>query len=170
MKRIIIAGGCFWGVQEYYSRLKGVIKTEAGYANGNYANPRYEDLVNNTPTRIIATHAEAVAIDYDENIISLIDILQHMFRFIDPTILDQQGNDIGHQYRTGIYYIDELDKDTIKMFINKKQNDFAQPIVVEVEKSTGFYPAEEYHQDYLRKHPHGYCHVNLSLIKKEEMK
>lgn len=165
IKRIVIAGGCFWGVEEYYKRLNGVIVTTVGYTNGNIDNPNYEDLLNHK-----ATHSEACEIYYDANIISLKTILEHMFRFIDPTSVNKQGGDIGLQYRTGIYYTDASDLTLINEFIIEKQKSYAKRIAVEIEEEKGYYLAEQYHQEYLRKNPSGYCHVNLNLIKKEELK
>lgn len=164
-KRIVIAGGCFWGVEAYYKRLKGVNKTSVGYVNGNIKNPTYEDL-----KKHIATHAEACEIFYDPNIISLDTLLTHMFRFIDPFSLNKQGGDIGIQYRTGIYYQDEEDLQVIKDFMKKMEAKFNRKLAVEVEKEAGYYFAEDYHQDYLTKNPHGYCHVNLDLIAPDEKK
>lgn len=165
MKRIVLAGGCFWGVEAYYKLLDGIIKTSVGYVNGNTSNPTYEDLLNNT-----ATHAEAVELFYDEEVISLTKILEHMFRFIDPTSLNKQGGDFGIQYRTGIYYMDEADKNIIDSFILKMNKIYHDRIVVEVRKEAGYYLAEDYHQDYLDKNPNGYCHVNLNLIMDFERK
>jgi len=165
MKRIVIAGGCFWGVEAYFKRLKGVIDTNVGYVNGNIENPKYEDLKAKR-----ATHAEAVEIYYDERIISLEKILEHMFRFIDPTSLNKQGIDEGIQYRTGVYYKDISDYQIIKKFIDIQNQKYNGKVVVEVEEEKGFYLAEDYHQDYLDKNPNGYCHVNLNLIKDEEKK
>jgi peptide-methionine (S)-S-oxide reductase len=165
IKRIVIAGGCFWGVEQYYRSLKGIITTTVGYTNGNIKKPKYEDLLNK-----IATHSEACEIYYDSNVISLKTILEHMFRFIDPTSVNKQGGDVGLQYRTGIYYKSEEDYKLIKEFIDEKQKDYNKPIAVEVLEEHGYFLAEEYHQDYLIKHPTGYCHVNLGLIKKDEMK
>lgn len=165
MKKIIIAGGCFWGVEAYYKQLKGVLDTSVGYANGNTAHPSYEDLKHH-----IATHSEAVEITYDEKVITLAQLLDHMFRFIEPTSLNQQGNDIGIQYRTGVYYQTEEDKKTIEDYIAKQQKYYSDPIVVEVQKQLNYYPAEDYHQDYLDKNPHGYCHINFAHIKRGEKK
>lgn len=164
-KRIVIAGGCFWGVQEYYKRLKGVIKTTVGYVNGNITNPTYEDL-----KMMRATHAEACEIYYEDSIISLEKILTHMFRFIDSFSVNRQGGDIGLQYRTGIYYKTEEDLAIIKSFLNKMEQKYQRPLAVEVEVEKGYYLAEAYHQDYLTKNPHGYCHVNLNLIADDEKK
>lgn len=165
MKRIVLAGGCFWGVEAYFKLLKGVVDTTVGYTNGNFDNPTYQDLIKHR-----ATHAEAVAITYDETMISLETLLLHMFRFIDPTSIDQQGHDIGHQYRTGIYYRDEEDYRIAKAFLDKKAPLFRKPLAIELVKEAGFFNAEEYHQDYLDKNPYGYCHVNLGLVKPEERK
>lgn len=165
MKRIVLAGGCFWGVEAYYKKLKGIIDTNVGYTNGNYENPSYEDLKKHK-----ATHAEAVEIYYDENVISLIKILEHMFRFIDPTSINKQGGDIGIQYRTGVYYKELDDKKIIEEFIDNKNKENNGKIVVEVLKENGFYLAEDYHQDYLDVNPHGYCHVSFNVIKDDELK
>ena len=165
MKRIVLAGGCFWGVQGYYKKLKGVINTNVGYTNGNIKNPSYQDLKNGK-----ATHAEAIEIFYDEEVISLEKILEHLFRIIDPTSLNKQGADFGIQYRTGIYYRDNSDKFIIDKFIEKMNVLFKNRVVVEVREEKGFYLAEEYHQDYLDINPNGYCHIDFSLIKDEEKK
>jgi methionine-S-sulfoxide reductase len=165
MRRIVLAGGCFWGVEAYYKLLRGVVETAVGYTNGNLEKPRYEDLTSHR-----ASHAEAVAIVYDEKIITLEQLLEHLFRFIDPTSVDRQGHDIGHQYRTGIYYQDPDDLAIIKTYLSKKTQQFSRPLAIEVVPETGFYLAEEYHQDYLDKNPYGYCHVDLRLVKREERK
>ena len=161
-KIIYVAGGCFWGVEAYFSRLKGVLDTKCGYANGNTLNPHYEDLKAG-----IATHAETVYIKYDEAIISLEKLLEHFLRFVDPYSLNRQGHDEGIQYRSGIYYYDLTDKDIIKKYFDQK---LESNYVIEIEKINNFFPAEEYHQKYLDKNPNGYCHVNLNLIKSEEKK
>ncbi|NLC95683.1 MAG: peptide-methionine (S)-S-oxide reductase MsrA [Bacilli bacterium] len=165
MKKIVLAGGCFWGVEAYYQRLKGVEKTRVGYANGKIPNPTYEQ-VKTGETNFV----EAVEIYYDENIISFRTILEHLFRFIDPISLNRQGGDIGTQYRTGIYYEDEESHQEALKFIQEKQAEYDKPIVVEVKSLENFYEAEEYHQKYLDKNPYGYCHVDLSLLKPWERK
>ncbi|HHX80293.1 MAG TPA: peptide-methionine (S)-S-oxide reductase MsrA [Acholeplasmataceae bacterium] len=165
MKRIVFAGGCFWGVEAYFKRLKGVIDTTVGYTNGNIANPRYEDLLAGR-----ATHAEAVEIFYDEKVITLEKLLENLFRIIDPTSINRQGGDIGVQYRTGVYYQFPEDKIVIKNFILENNKKYDGKIAVEVAEETGFFPAETYHQDYLDKNPGGYCHVDLSLLRADEQK
>ncbi len=165
MKKIVLAGGCFWGVEAYYQRLKGVYNTRVGYANGNIENPAYFQVKAG-----ITDFAEVVEITFNELEITLEKLLEHLFRFIDPTSLNRQGGDIGTQYRTGIFYETETDKNTAFKYINFRQRDYENKIVVEVNKLINFYDAEEYHQKYLDKNPTGYCHVNFNLIKKEEMK
>lgn len=157
MKKIVLAGGCFWGVEEYISRINGVIDTEVGYANGNRKNPTYEQVCTGT-----TGHAEAVKVEYDENSSPLYSLLKKFFSIIDPTIENRQGPDRGTQYRTGIYYIDENEKDTILKVVQEEQKKYHKKIVTEIEPLNSFYEAEEYHQDYLKKNPNGYCHIDLS--------
>lgn len=165
METIYIAGGCFWGVEEYYRRLKGVEKTEVGYANGRIENPTYEQVCHYD-----TGFAETVKVEFDPNIISLDQILNHFFRIVNPTTLNKQGNDIGTQYRSGIFYLNDTQKDIIQDYINKEQVNYDKPIVVENVPLINYYPAENYHQDYLVKNPGGYCHVNFGHIKPEEAK
>ena len=157
MKEIALAGGCFWGVDEYFSRKKGVISTKAGYANGIKENPTYNEVCTGR-----TGHAETVLVQYDESLITLAEILEKFFKVIDPTILNREGNDIGTQYRTGIYYMDEADIPPITSFIDSKRANYKKPIVTEVLPLKNFYDAEEYHQDYLKKNPRGYCHIDLN--------
>ena len=165
MKEIILAGGCFWGVEAYFQRLNGIIKTVVGYTDGVTDNPTYKEVCSGT-----TNHAEACKIIYDQNIITLEKILEHFFRIIDPTSLNRQGHDIGTQYRTGIYYKTAEDKEIIEKFIGNEAKKYSGTIVVDVKQESRFWDAEEYHQDYLIKNPGGYCHVNLNLIKEEEIK
>jgi len=165
MKKIVIAGGCFWGVEAYYKRLKGIEATSVGYANGKIENPTYQQVkIGNTD------FVEVVELTYNENIISLEKIFEHLFRFIDPTSLNKQGGDIGTQYRTGIYYESNDEMEKAIAFITNEQNKYYLPIVVEVNLLDSFYEAEVYHQKYLDKNPSGYCHVNFDLIRPEELK
>ena len=161
-KTIYFAGGCFWGVEAYFKRLKGVTETTVGYANGNTMNPKYEDLKEGK-----ATHAETVQIKYDDDVISLVELLGHYLRFVDPYSLNKQGEDEGIQYRAGIYYTDLLDAVTTETYFSSV---LKPDYKIEIKKLCNFFPAEEYHQDYLTKNPNGYCHVNLGLIKPNEKK
>lgn len=155
---IYLAGGCFWGVEGYFKLLKGIKYTEVGYANGNCNDTSYEKLE-------ITQHAEAVKIVYSKHIISLPEILMHYWRIIDPISLNQQGNDIGIQYRTGIYYTEKDDIDIIMRFVKYQQDKISAKIAVQIEPLKNFIKAEEYHQGYLDKNPFGYCHIDLSLAK-----
>ncbi len=165
MKQIILAGGCFWGVEAYYKRLKGVSDTQVGYANGNYANPTYEEVCNEK-----ATHAEAVLVKYDEKVISLETLMDHLFRIIDPTSVNKQGHDEGVQYRSGVYFQDPKDEAAAQKFVLSRQPQYKKRIALEIQSLRGFYDAETYHQDYLDKNPNGYCHVDFRVLRKEEMK
>jgi len=159
MKREIwLAGGCFWGVEEYFSRIDGVAETSVGYANGRTEKPGYYDIPD-------TGHAETVQVVYDTDKISLDGLLEHFFRIIDPTIRNRQGHDVGTQYRTGIYYSDEEDKTVIERAVAREQEKYKAPIVTEVRKLENYCPAEEYHQDYLKKNPGGYCHIDFSGLK-----
>lgn len=162
MERIYLAGGCFWGVEAYFKSLKGVVNTTVGYANGNKANPKYEELKTG-----LASHAETVLIEYNEAEISLEKLLEHFLRFVDPYSVDRQGHDVGHQYRSGVFYESESDKERVLKYFSETLN---KDYKILVEKLDNFYDAEEYHQDYLDKNPGGYCHVDLKPIKKNEKK
>ncbi|MEA3422311.1 MAG: peptide-methionine (R)-S-oxide reductase MsrB [Bacillota bacterium] len=158
LSEIYLAGGCFWGVEAYMSRIDGVVDVTSGYANGNTENPTYEDLIYKN-----SGHAEAVHVLYDSDIITLYTLLSYYFRVIDPTSLNKQGYDFGVQYRTGIYYTDDSDLKVIEAKIREEQKKHSIQIQVEVCKLEHFYLAEEYHQDYLDKNPNGYCHIDLSM-------
>ncbi len=158
-KTIYIAGGCFWGVEGYYKLVNGIIDTTVGYANGNKESPTYNEVKSH-----IATHAETLKLTYDDKIISLEEILAHFLRFVDPYSIDKQGEDIGHQYRSGVYYTNEKEKDIIKSYFDSRLN---PDYKIEILRLENFYDAEEYHQDYLDKNPSGYCHINLDLAKKD---
>ena len=162
-KLIYLAGGCFWGTEAYFSKLKGVARTQCGYANGNTVNPTYEEVC-----RADTGHAETVLVEYDSTVISTEKILTEFFKTIDPTTKNRQGNDFGSQYRSGVYYIDETDAPEIQSYVQKKQEEYARPIVTEILPLLRYFPAEEHHQRYLDKNPNGYCHVNLNLIQDED--
>ena len=159
MKKIYLAGGCFWGVEHYLSLIQGIRETTVGYANSDIPSPVYEDLKAHR-----SSASETVEAVYDETVISLKEVLEMFFRIIDPTILDQQGHDIGHQYRTGIYYVDEQDLPVIQEAMKELASHYDKPIVTEVLKLESFTKAEDYHQDYLIKNPDGYCHVDLKMF------
>lgn len=157
LKKIYLAGGCFWGVEEYMQRIYGVYDAVSGYANGKVNNPTYKMVSSGK-----SGYAETVEVTYDSKKIKLEDLLNHYFKIIDPTSLNKQGNDRGSQYRTGIYYVDDSDKEVIDKVMNFQAKKYSEKIVVENMKLKNFTVAEDYHQDYLRKNPNGYCHIDLS--------
>lgn len=160
MKSIYLAGGCFWGVGHFFSLIDGVIKCTNGYANGTIENPTYEEVCS---TKYY--FAETVKVEFDESVINLDKILDKFFLIIDPTSVDKQGGDRGLQYRTGIFYENDQDRIIANNKILEIEKSYKSPIVVEVEPLKNFYDAEDYHQDYLKKNPNGYCHIPLDLFK-----
>ena len=158
-KEIYLAGGCFWGTEHYFKQKKGVEQTEVGFANGQTENPTYQEVYTDT-----TGYAETVRIVYDDTIVDLEFLLQMFMKAIDPTSLNKQGGDEGTRYRTGIYFKDEADLPIIVHVLEEEQRQYVDPIVVEIEPLKNFYPAEEYHQDYLDKNPTGYCHLPKALF------
>jgi len=159
LREIYLAGGCFWGTDAFIERVLGVAETRCGYANGTTENPTYKEVCTSA-----TGHAETVYVKYDPAKVGLSKLLDAFFETINPTSLNKQGEDVGTQYRTGIYYTDPADRETIEQFIAAKQASYSKPIVVEILPLTCFYDAEEYHQKYLEKNPDGYCHVDLGLL------
>lgn len=157
---IYFAGGCFWGTEHFFEQVNGVLATEVGFANGHTDNPTYEDVVRNN-----TGYAETVKVTYDPQKLDLNLLLNLYFLTIDPTSVNQQGNDIGDQYRTGIYYTSKQQLPLINKRIKEEATKHVRPIAVEVAPLEKFYKAEEYHQNYLDKHPGGYCHINPALFK-----
>ena len=155
MAEIYLAGGCFWGLEEYFSRIEGVKKTTVGYANGQVESTNYQ-LIHQTD------HAETVHLIYDEKRVSLREIMLYYFRVIDPLSVNKQGNDVGRQYRTGVYYTDQADKAVIEQVFAEQEKQLGQKIAVELEPLRHYVLAEDYHQDYLKKNPGGYCHINVN--------
>lgn len=162
LKEIWLAGGCFWGVEAYMSRIYGVYDVTSGYANGNIDNPTYEQVCSGK-----TKFAETVHVLYDPERVSLETLLISFFKVVDPTSKDRQGNDVGDQYRSGIYYKDVLDKIVIDNVIKSEQKKYTSPIYTEVLPLVNFFLAEEYHQDYLEKNPNGYCHIDFSNLSEE---
>lgn len=158
-KVIYLAGGCFWGIEEFFRRINGVVDTISGYANGKTIYTNYAKLKE-------TDHSETVMIEYDANKIKLDKILDYFFLIIDPLSIDKQGEDKGRQYRTGIYYKEKEDLDIIKNKIKEEQKKYDDKIVVEVQELKHFIIAEDYHQDYLQKNPKGYCHIDMNLVNK----
>jgi peptide-methionine (S)-S-oxide reductase len=152
-KKIVLAGGCFWGLEDLIRKQTGVINTEVGYTGGKVDSPTYENHEG---------HAEAVEIEYDETKTSYKKLLDFFFQIHNPTTLNQQGNDIGTSYRSAIFYGNEEEKKEAEDFIDivNKSKRWRDPVVTTLESLEKFYSAEEYHQDYLQKNPGGYtCHA-----------
>ncbi len=154
MKEIYLAGGCFWGVQKYFDQFEGIVATEVGYANGRTQAPTYEQVRHEH-----TGHAETVRILFDENTITVEEILDRFFAVIDPLSVNKQGEDEGEQYRTGIYYTDTSLLPAITSAVNDEAEKAGAPLAVEVQPLENFFKAEEYHQKYLDKNPGGYCHI-----------
>jgi len=152
----LLAGGCFWGVEELIRQLPGVISTEVGYTGGDLKSPRYEDVKKGN-----TKHAEAIRIEFNPKILSYEEILRYFFRLHDPTTLNKQGNDRGTQYRSAIFYNSPEQKKLAEKVKNEidKSGKWKSPVVTEIVPAATFYPAEDYHQKYLQKNPGGYtCH------------
>jgi methionine-S-sulfoxide reductase len=159
---IYLAGGCFWGLQAYFKKVKGVISTTVGYGNGNTAFPKYEDLKHGK-----ATHAETLKLVYDDTIVNLDKFLELFLRVVDPYSVNKQGEDEGLQYRSGVYYTNMMDGIVADAFFT---HHLKPGWKIEIKQMNNFYPAEEYHQDYLDKNPGGYCHIDLNVLKPSEKK
>lgn len=161
MKEIFLAGGCFWGCEHFFKQIEGVTDTEVGFANGSpdIKNPSYKLVYTDT-----TGYAETVHVFYNERIVDLSFLLNLYFKAIDPTSINQQGEDKGTRYRTGIYYTDEKDLHIIRDVFNEEQKRVNDDIKVEILPLKNFYKAEKYHQDYLEKNPTGYCHLPQALF------
>ena len=152
IKSIYLGGGCFWGMQELFRKLPGVVQTRVGYSGGNIKNPTYENHEG---------YAEVLGIKYDTGIISFVEILDFFFQIHDPTTLNQQGNDRGRSYRSVIFYSNAFEKKKAEEFIKivDESGRWQKSVVTTLEPFEKFYLAEDYHQDYLQKYPDGYtCH------------
>lgn len=159
IKTIYFAGGCFWGTEHFFKQISGVVATTAGYANSRVPDPSYKDVCTGTTMA-----AEAVEVRYDPSRVGLRTLIAMYFLTIDPLSVNRQGNDIGTQYRTGIYYTDELQRHVAEEAVKSLSDSLRKQVAVEVMPLLNFYPAEEYHQDYLEKTPGGYCHINPELF------
>ena len=158
-KDIYLAGGCFWGMEALLQAVEGVTETKAGYANGNTEYPTYQQVCTGA-----TGHAETVLVRYDTERTSINTLLSWYFRSIDPFAVNRQGPDCGTQYRTGVYYTDPADRAEIESVFRLVEKELGKAVAVELMPLSCFYPAEDYHQKYLKKNPAGYCHVPRSLI------
>lgn len=155
------AAGCFWGVEEFFRQIPGVIKTEVGYTGGKTSNPKYDQMHDGS-----TGHAESVEIVFDPNVVSYQSLLDKFFKVHDPTTLNRQGNDQGTQYRSAIFYNSEKQKEEAMAFKAKvdKSGAWKKPVVTEIAQAQKFWPAEDYHQKYLVKNPGGYDNHYLRKI------
>ena len=164
LKKVYLAGGCFWGVEAYMARIYGVQDAVSGYANGTGENPSYEDVIKGD-----RGFAETVEVTYDPALVPLDKVLKEFFKVVDPTSVNQQGNDRGIQYRSGVFYTEDSEKSVVEAVIAKEQEKYNKKIVTEVLPLENFYMAEEYHQDYLEKNPEGYCHIDMGILNEQEI-
>ena len=164
MRTIYLAGGCSWGMQQFFDQFEGVVSTQVGYANGPDAAPTYKEVCQNSG------HAETVRIDYDEGKLSLDKLLDLYFLVIDPLSVNKQGGDEGIQYRTGVYYTDPDQLPLLQAAFEKEAVKVGAPLAVELLPLQNFFPAEEYHQKYLVKNPGGYCHIPQRMMHLEQRK
>ncbi len=158
LKTIYYAGGCFWGTQKFFDQFEGVVRTETGYANGPTENPSYREVCSDSG------HAETVLVEYDSDVISLTELTKYYFMIIDPLSVNKQGGDVGIQYRTGIYYVDEADLAELEAVYREEEEKAGEKLAVELMPLENYYSAEEYHQKYLDKNPGGYCHIPRALL------
>jgi peptide-methionine (S)-S-oxide reductase len=157
---VTLGGGCFWCTEAIFEQLKGVEKVESGYSGGSSANPTYKEVCSGT-----TGHAEVVEITFDPKVISLKDLLRVFFLTHDPTTLNRQGDDVGTQYRSVIFYRDEAQKQAAQEVIQQIRDEkiWDGPIVTELAPFKAFYKAEDYHQGYFRKNPQqGYCRAVIA--------
>lgn len=159
-KEIYFAGGCFWGVEHFFKGVDGVVATAPGYANGMLDNPSYEQVYTDG-----TGHAETVRVSYNPDRVDLRHLVRLFFASIDPLSLNRQGHDEGTRYRTGVYYTDEAERPVIEKEFKAVEKRIGAVPVTELQPLKAFWPAEEYHRDYLDKNPGGYCHLSLKVFR-----
>jgi methionine-S-sulfoxide reductase len=155
------AAGCFWGVEAYFRRVKGVVQTMVGYSGGTTKNPSYEQVCGGG-----TGYAESVLVEFDPSIVSYERLLYHFWKIHDPTQVDRQGNDVGSQYRSAIFAHSEEQREAAERSRAEleRSGKFREPVATRIEPASEFWRAEDYHQDYLTQNPGGYCHVDLSSV------
>ena len=158
MKTIFLGGGCFWCLEAVYQQLSGISSIESGYMGGNVDNPTYEQVCGGD-----TEHAEIIKIDYDPSIVSLTKILDIFWQIHNPTTLNQQGNDIGSQYRSAVFVVDNSELELVQSSLNQAQPLWSDPIVTQISMASKFYKAENYHQDYYNQHSwQPYCQMVIN--------
>ena len=158
MKTIFLGGGCFWCLEAVYQQLSGISSIESGYMGGNTNNPTYEQVCGGD-----TGHAEVIKIDYDTSIVSLTKILDIFWQIHNPTTLNQQGNDIGSQYRSAVFVVDNSELEILQTSLNQAQPLWSDPIVTQISMASKFHKAENYHQDYYNQHSwQPYCQMVIN--------
>jgi methionine-S-sulfoxide reductase len=157
--KALFAAGCFWGVQYYFDQIPGVVKTTVGYTGGHTKNPSYEEVCTHT-----TGHAEAVLVEFDPQEVTYETLAKHLFRMHDPTQLNRQGQDVGDNYRSAIFYFDTSQKTTAESIRDSVQPSLGNPIVTQIAPASTFYEAEPYHQKYAERTGSGLCHVPYQPI------
>lgn len=153
LEKALLAGGCFWCMEALFKRVPGVVQVRSGYCGGSVSNPTYEQVCQNT-----TGHAETVEVTFDPLRISYQEILEYFWKFHDPTTLNRQGADIGEQYRSVIFYLNESQREIALQSKSAAQQAFESPIVTSIEPAGTFWPAESWHQDYYAHNPDApYC-------------
>lgn len=158
----IFAAGCFWGVQYYFDQVPGVVESVVGYSGGHTKDPNYEQVSSHS-----TGHAEAVKLKFDPKIVSYETLVRQFFRMHDPTQLNRQGPDIGDNYRSAIFYLNEQQKKTAEAVKAELATKYDRPIVTKIVKASKFYPAESYHQKFTERTGQGFCHVDYAPIQSE---
>lgn len=158
-QQAIFAAGCFWGLQFYFDQVPGVTKTIVGYTGGHTKNPTYEDVSSQT-----TGHAEAILIDYDPKVVTYETLVKHFFRLHDPTTLNRQGPDIGENYRSAVFYLNDDQKSIAEEVKTLTQREYKEPIVTQIQPAEAFYRAEEYHQKFTERNGIGMCHIPYKKI------
>ena len=154
MQEAVFAAGCFWGVEAAFRAVPGVIDAESGYTGGRRENPSYEQVCTGA-----TGHAEAVRVVYDPGVVTYEALVRKFYEIHDPTQVDRQGPDVGTQYRSGIFYQTEEERETADRVTSELASGYSDPIATEITARTAFYRAEEYHQRYFEKHPNAACHI-----------
>ena len=173
IEKIYLAGGCFWGTEHYMKDVSGVTGTRVGYVVGKDGESVAVDPKYVTYRNVCAGngHAEAVEVEFDADVTTLREILEEFSYTIDPTIINRQGPDVGVQYRTGVYYLEESypeHAETVTEFLTELQKEYQDPVVTENYPLLQFVEAEEYHQKYLIKNRFGYCHINFAEVARKK--
>ena len=159
VRDIYFAAGCFWGAEKFFKLVDGVVETEVGFANGNTPDPTYKEVYTDTPG-----YAETVRVRFDSEMVSVEELVGLFLKIIDPFSLNKQGEDEGTRYRTGVYYANATDGESVESVISQLEETAGRPFAVERMPLRNFYPAEEMHQDYLDKNPGGYCHLSPAFF------